>query len=110
MKLLSPKPLENFSQDEYYAYIKSLNRPRVVYSNKKEQKDLKVRVKRRINGSLSIVTKRSPLYITDKELEKISTEKEIPMSELYTVLKARGYNFYPDHRTAEKELERGENG
>jgi hypothetical protein len=105
LKLLSPKPFSEYSPDEYHGYIRSLNRPRVFTSSKKDQRDLKVRVTRLKKGTLSIVTKRSPLYVTEKEIEKISEKSEIPQSEIYIALMARGFKIYPDHRTAEKAAE-----
>lgn len=105
MKLLSPKPFNEFTPEEFHAYVKSLNKPKEYVSTKKEQKELKVRVKRKKDGSLSIVTKRSPPYVTDKEFEAISVESAIPKAELFLAFKERCFTIYPDHRSASKAAE-----
>lgn len=105
MRLLSPKPFLLFEAQEYHSYIRSLNKPKELTSARKEQKDLKVRVKRKKDGTLSIVTKRNPIYVTQKEIEKISEETKIPQSELFLELRQRGFAVHPDHRTA-REIEK----
>jgi tRNA G26 N,N-dimethylase Trm1 len=100
MKLLSPKVFAEYTPEEYHSYIKSLHKVREYVSTKKEQKDLKVRAKRKKDGTLSIVTKRSPPYVTEKEIEKISAESSIPQSELFLVLRERGFFVTGTHRDA----------
>jgi hypothetical protein len=102
VKLLSPKPFAEYDADEYHAYIKSLNKPKDLTSSRKEQHELKVRVKRKKDGTLSVVTKRNPLYVTEKEIEKISAETSIAQSELFIVLRDRGFSIHRDHREARR--------
>ncbi len=102
MKLLSPKPITEYTAEEYHTYVKSLNKPKEYVSTKKDQRELKVRVKRKKDGSLSIVTKRSPPYLTEKEYESIAIESGIRKNELFSALLERGFKVYSDHRSAER--------
>jgi hypothetical protein len=102
VKLLSPKPFAEYDADEYHAYIKSLNKPKDLTSSRKEQHELKVRVKRKKDGTLSVVTKRNPLYVTEKEIEKVSSETNIAQSELFITLRDRGFSIHRDHREARR--------
>lgn len=106
MKLLSPKSFLEFTAEEYHTYIKSLYKRREKTAARKEQRDLKVRVKRKKDGTLSVITKRAPKYITEGELEKISKETGTAQSELFITLRGRGFHIYRDHREAESGAKR----
>jgi hypothetical protein len=108
LKLLSPRRLNEFTAEEFHSYIKSLNKPKEYVSTKKDQRELKVRVKRKKDGTLSIVTKRSPPYVTEKEFDLIAIESGVPKNELYSTLRERGFKIHLDHRTASRDAPTGE--
>jgi hypothetical protein len=108
VKLLSPKSFDAFTAEEFHAYIKSLNKPKEYVSTKKDQRELKVRVKRKKDGSLSIVTKRSPPYVTEKELQELSKDSTVPINELYIALIDRTFSIFPDHRSAARSAPTGD--
>lgn len=100
--MLAPKSFAEFGIEEYHQYIQSLNKPKEVTSNRKAQKDFKVRVKRKKDGTISIATKRNPPYVTEAELKKISEETDIPQNDLWLRVTELKYLITPSHRDAEK--------
>lgn len=91
MKLLAPKPFSQFDSEEYFTYIKSLYADVRKKSAAKKQSDYKVTVRRKKDGTLSLVTKRNPLYVTPIELNSISLKTGIAENELFMAFKERNY-------------------
>jgi hypothetical protein len=82
--LLSQKPLDEFSPEDYHAYVRSM-------FNKPPKKERTVRIKKpkppfvwslTPKGALSLRFNRKPKYLTALELNQISFESGFPLDEV----------------------------
>lgn len=82
--LLSLKPLEDFSPEEYKNYTRSLQQ-------QKKTKPIKLKlpftIGRTKKGSIQIRVNRKPKWLSDIEMKSISREYSIPLNELFLRLK-----------------------
>jgi hypothetical protein len=99
MKLLSPKSFLEYAAEEYMFYVISLYRERKRKTSEKKKKtpkppkEKKLTFRRTKTGRVSITTKRDPKYVTGSELSTASRELGAPESELFLLLKERGFEF-----------------
>ena len=99
MKLLSPKSFLEYAAEEYMFYVISLYRERKRKTNEKTKKtpkppkEKKLTFRRTKTGRISITTRRNPKFCTHQELTGASRELGIPESELFILLKERGFEF-----------------
>lgn len=102
--LLSGKPIEEFSPEEYKVHVRGLFAERMkrkgTAPKKKKLKDKKVTIKLTKKGGLLIRTKRDPKYFTAEELTAGSAATGLPESEIFIALKSRGY-IQATHNEAE---------
>lgn len=102
--LLAPKPLSEFTPEEYKAYVRALYKERTVRKAKpkrKKLKDYKVKGSLLKNGKISITTTRPIKYLTEVEFREISLTLGRGENEVFIAAKAKGLQIM-SHEEAEQ--------
>lgn len=83
--LLSKKPLSEFTPEEYKSYVRSLYHKAEPKRKASVKKAPKPAVTWRLNakGTLIVMIKRDPKWISREELEKISAESAIDFAKVW---------------------------
>lgn len=102
--LLSRKPMKDFTPEEFKIYVRALffkPVPKKAKAKKKLLRALKVTAKILKRGSISIKTKRTPKYLTEDEMKKLSLSMGRPENEIFLALVKEKIHLL-SHEEAEK--------
>lgn len=97
MRLLSPKSFLEYAAEEYQFYVMSLYRERKKVKSErtkkkpKEPKEKKITFSLTKTGKISVKTGRKPKYYTEAEFIAAAEALGKPRSELFIMLKERGF-------------------
>lgn len=97
--VLAPKPLSEFSPEEFKAYVISLHGTRTKASKPKSNG---LSAYRRKNGKLVVICRRDWKWILESEMEQLSTMHAAPLNELFIYLKEQGFTILKDEKEAQE--------
>jgi hypothetical protein len=96
--LLSEKPIEEYSPESFCAHVRSLHLKKAPKAPKlKKQSEFKASLRIKKNGTLSVVTKRDPRYITELELAAFLAKNTISSEKLRLSLNEIGVEVRESH-------------
>lgn len=91
MKLLSGKPISEFSPEEYRAYVRSQYKKFERKKSVAKKKPLRPFIaKRTKTGKLQLKVNRTPKTLTALEMNEISLATQIPLNEIFLKMKKLG--------------------
>lgn len=90
--LISPKPFQEYSPEEYHRYVSEMYELRQKGSKPKVAKVAAgISLSLTKKGKLSIRCSRKFKYITDAEMAALAKEKELPINQIWLAFKAKDF-------------------
>lgn len=93
--LLSGRPLDGFTPEEFKKHVRSLYFKEPPRPSKKKAPTSEVTWGRTKKGSLTVRVNRTPKWITEDEMTLIAAQSETPLNELFIYLKRREIKIKP---------------
>lgn len=92
--LIAPKPLKDFSPNEYHEYVKNMKQQRTTGQSRKISKAVPgITLTKTKKGAWSIrkTKARTFTYITDAEIKLLCADHNVKFSELWNLFKAKSW-------------------
>lgn len=101
MNLIAPKPIREFSPDDYHRYVTEMY---FIKVSKKKSIVLGISLRKTKKGNLSVrrTKDRAFSYITLSEISELSKEHGVSQAELWNMFKAKAYIISSNRMEAEK--------
>ncbi len=103
LPLIAPKPMRNFTPDEYSQYVTNMYSIRVKGGAKPKSPVEGISVRRNKKGALAIYRSkaRAFAYVTQEEVVKLAIAFKVTQAEIWNLFKSKDYIIAKDRLEAE---------